>query len=131
MKTFWQHTNGLIYVIESDSFGHITGGTGPIEPVGVRDPSEYKCGPGIVAWAKQSIVERKLWRVNLAIDRDSAPAKKGSEPGALRPRAPRPDQISPQAVVPAPSRPPETPSDTKRREMVTRRKFPWSSAFRL
>ena len=32
MKTFWQHNNGKMYAVESDSFGTITGAAGPLDP---------------------------------------------------------------------------------------------------
>jgi hypothetical protein len=62
MKDFWQHDNGKVYVIESDSFGQIMGAAGPVE-----NPCElerYVCKPAIVDWVKQAMAEHKLHRVN-------------------------------------------------------------------
>ncbi|OHB64966.1 MAG: hypothetical protein A2Y76_14745 [Planctomycetes bacterium RBG_13_60_9] len=65
MKTLWQHTNGSMYAIEHDSFGRVTGAAGPLDPDDVKDPSEYRCGPGIVKWVKEAIQRQALRRVNL------------------------------------------------------------------
>jgi hypothetical protein len=65
MKTLWQHTNGSIYAVEHDSFGHVIGAAGPLNPDDVQDPSEYRCGPGILNWVEQAIRKHALRRVNL------------------------------------------------------------------
>ena len=124
MKTFWQHTNGLIYVVESDTFGQITGAAGPVDLDMLRDPSEYKCGPGILAWIKRSIVEHKLGRINPALSEDApaAPPRKPQAPPPAKPKTP---------IVPVKSCEPEKPPDPIEQERARRKKFAWSSSYRL
>lgn len=64
MKTLWQHTNGQLYAVDHDSFGYIIGAVGPLDPDKVHDLTEYRYGPGIVAWIKQAIERNMLHRVN-------------------------------------------------------------------
>jgi hypothetical protein len=64
MKTLWQHTNGQLYAVDHDSFGHIIGAVGPLDPDNVRDLAEYRYGPGVVAWIKQAIERNTLRRIN-------------------------------------------------------------------
>ncbi len=64
MKTLWQHTNGQLYAVDHDSFGHIIGAVGPLNPDNVRDLSEYRYGPGIVSWVEQAIRKNALRRIN-------------------------------------------------------------------
>ena len=42
IKGFWQHLNGKIYAIKSDSFGKIVGGVGPLEPDDLRDLDDVR-----------------------------------------------------------------------------------------
>jgi len=65
MKGFWKHTNGKVYVVESDTFGRITGAVGPVNEL--RDLDEYVCKPAIVDWVKRAITDRRLRRVNPAV----------------------------------------------------------------
>ncbi|MBN1507674.1 MAG: hypothetical protein JW955_12555 [Sedimentisphaerales bacterium] len=65
MKTLWQHENGQLYAIDHDSFGHILGAAGPIEPYTLRDLTEYRYGRGIVRWVEQAIQRNTLHRVNV------------------------------------------------------------------
>jgi hypothetical protein len=63
MKTFWQHTNGKIYAVESDTFGKITGAAGPLDPDNLHDLDAYHYGPAIVQWVESAITERTLRKV--------------------------------------------------------------------
>jgi hypothetical protein len=63
MKTFWQHTNGNIYAIESDTFGKITGAAGPLDSDDLHDLDTYRYGPAIVQWVENAIAERILRKV--------------------------------------------------------------------
>lgn len=159
MKTFWQHENGMVYVVESDSFGRVTGGAGPFRPGELRDPSEYRCGCGVVAWLNQAIVERKLLRINPEIPKDAPPpptpslyprgsrqktpaAEQRPAPAVQpRPRAcrrkipaaqlmPAPPPCQPVVPAKAPQRQEGEP-DNLQREKENRRKFAWASAYRL
>ncbi|MHC4721220.1 MAG: hypothetical protein ACYS6I_00780 [Planctomycetota bacterium] len=62
VKGFWQHVNGKIYAVESDSFGRIIGGVGPLDPNELRDLEDYDYKPAIVDWLRQALAERKLHR---------------------------------------------------------------------
>jgi hypothetical protein len=64
MKTLWQHENGQLYAVDHDSFGHIIGAVGPLEPEDVRDLTEYRYGRGIVHWIEQAIQRNMLRRIN-------------------------------------------------------------------
>ncbi len=64
MKNFWQHENGKVYAVESDSFGHILGADGPIQPDRIGLLDDYDYGPGIVDWVARAIGCRKLHRIN-------------------------------------------------------------------
>jgi hypothetical protein len=64
MKTLWQHQNGGLYAIDHDSFGHIIGAVGPIEPYNLRDLADYRYGRGIVHWVEQAIERKTLRRIN-------------------------------------------------------------------
>lgn len=69
MKTFWQHANGAVYAVESDSFGHVVGAAGPLRLDGLRDPSEYNYTCGLVAWLQRAIAHRQLHRINPTMKR--------------------------------------------------------------
>jgi hypothetical protein len=64
IKGFWQHQNGKIYAIKSDSFGKIIGGVGPLDPDDLRDLEDYDYKPAIVQWLKRAIEKRELHRIN-------------------------------------------------------------------
>jgi hypothetical protein len=64
MKTLWQHTNDKLYAVEHDSFGHVIGAVGPLDPDGLRDLGEYRYGPGITSWVEHAIRRQALHRVN-------------------------------------------------------------------
>lgn len=157
MKTFWQHTNGMIYVVESDSFGRVTGGAGPFYPGELRDPSEYTCGAGVLGWLKRAIAERKVQRINPEIPKDAPPSPApGLWPRGSRQEIPAGEQTPVPAaglcprgsrqkisaahptppphprVIPVPARPhPECEPDDGQREKENRQRFAWASAYHL
>ena len=65
IKGFWQHANGKIYAIESDTFGNIIGGTGPLEPHDLHDLEDYAYKPDIIKWLADTITHHKLHRFNV------------------------------------------------------------------
>jgi len=71
IKGFWQHTNGRIYAIESDTFGNIIGGVGPLDPNDLRDLDDYEYKGAIVGWIQDAVAQRKLHRINSAFYRSS------------------------------------------------------------
>ena len=64
VKGFWQHLNGKIYAIKSDSFGKIVGGVGPLDPDDLGDIDDYDYKPAIVQWLKRAIEKHELHRIN-------------------------------------------------------------------
>jgi hypothetical protein len=64
MKTLWQHENGMLYAVEHDSLGHITGATGPLDPWDLRDLDEYRYGPGAINFVRRAIQRREMQRVD-------------------------------------------------------------------
>ena len=64
MKSFWQHVNGKVYAIRSDSFGNLTGAAGPFDIDDLKGLDDYQYGPGIIDWIKRAIAERKLHRIH-------------------------------------------------------------------
>jgi hypothetical protein len=64
VKGFWQHINGKIYAIKSDSFGKIIGGVGPLDPDDLRNLDDYDFKPAIVQWLKRAIEKHELHRIN-------------------------------------------------------------------
>jgi len=65
IKGFWQHANGKIYAIESDTFGNIIGGAGPLEPNDLHDLKDYDYKPDIIKWLADTIAQHKLRRINI------------------------------------------------------------------
>jgi hypothetical protein len=65
IKGFWQHKNGKIYAIQSDTFGNITGAAGPLDPDDLRPLSEYEYKHAIVDWITDSLNKKKLRRIDL------------------------------------------------------------------
>jgi len=63
IKGFWQHVNGKIYAVESDTFGKIVGGVGPLDPNDLHDLEEYDYKPAITKWLADAITQHKLRRV--------------------------------------------------------------------
>jgi hypothetical protein len=64
MKTLWQHANGTLYAVEHDSFGHIIGAAGPLDPWDLRDLDEYRYRPGVITFVRHAIRRHELQRVN-------------------------------------------------------------------
>ena len=64
VKGFWQHKNGKVYAVESDTFGKILRGVGPLDADELRDPEDYNYKSAIVDWLEQALANRKLHRVN-------------------------------------------------------------------
>jgi hypothetical protein len=64
MKTLWQHTNGQLYAVDHDTFGHIIGAAGPLDWDNLRDLTEYRYGQGIIAWIEHAIRRNALHRTN-------------------------------------------------------------------
>ena len=59
-KEFWQHENGKVYAIESDTFGKIIGGVGPLDPDDLRDPDDYEYEKVIIDWLQEAVAQHKL-----------------------------------------------------------------------
>ncbi len=64
MKDFWQHDNGKVYAVRSDSFGRITGAAGPFDPDDLGSLEDVRYGPAIVDWVRKAIAERKCRRIS-------------------------------------------------------------------
>jgi len=64
VRGFWQHENGKIYAIESDSFGKIVGGAGPIDPDNLGGLDDYQYKTAILDWVKRALAEGKLRRID-------------------------------------------------------------------
>jgi hypothetical protein len=62
VKSFWQHVNGKVYAIESDTFGEIIGAVGPLDVNDLRDPDTYDCKRNILDWIEQAFAANKLRR---------------------------------------------------------------------
>jgi hypothetical protein len=65
IKGFWQHVNGKIYAVESDTFGKIVGGVGPLDPDDLHDLEEYDYKPAITKWLADTIAQHKLRRITV------------------------------------------------------------------
>ena len=63
-RGFWQHANGKIYAIESDTFGKILGAAGPLDPNDLRDLDDYDYRPAITGWVADALARRALHRIN-------------------------------------------------------------------
>ena len=66
IKGFWQHKNGKVYAIKSDTFGNILGGVGPLESEKLQSLDSYDYKPAIVDWLKDAISKKLLRRINPA-----------------------------------------------------------------
>ncbi|MHC4727007.1 MAG: hypothetical protein ACYS17_07210 [Planctomycetota bacterium] len=64
IKGFWQHTNGKIYAIKSNTFGKITGGVGPLDADDLHGLDEYEYNSAIIDWLQDAVAQRKLHRIN-------------------------------------------------------------------
>jgi hypothetical protein len=65
IKGFWQHANGKIYAVESDTFGNIRGGAGPLEPNDLHSLNDYDYKPDIIKWLVEAAAQHKLHRINV------------------------------------------------------------------
>ena len=146
MKTFWQHDNGKMYVVESDSFGTIIGAAGPLDTSDPGDPSDYDCGPGILAWLRHAIVAKKLRRINPMGPRDAVtcPIARLQTP-VIRSPAPPASAEEPQAceskpdtaaqardLLPADKPEPQNSApNSEQRDIDARKRFAWSTAYGL
>ena len=63
IKGFWQHKNGKIYAVQSDTFGNITGAAGPLDPDDLRPLDEYEYKPAIIDWISDTLAQKKLRRI--------------------------------------------------------------------
>ncbi len=64
IKGFWQHKNGKIYAVQSDTFGNITGAVGPLDPDNLQNLDEYIYKPAIVDWVIDALEHKKLRRID-------------------------------------------------------------------
>ena len=64
IKGFWQHTNGKIYAVKSDTFGKILGGIGPLDPDNLYGLDEYEYNSAIIDWLQEAVARHKLRRIN-------------------------------------------------------------------
>ena len=64
IRGFWQHTNGKVYAVESDTFGKILGAAGPLDPNDLRDLDEYDYRPAITGWVADAVARQALRRIN-------------------------------------------------------------------
>ena len=62
VKGFWQHENGKIYAVESDTFGKVVGAVGPLDADHLLDPEDYDYKPAIVDWLEEALAQHKLHR---------------------------------------------------------------------
>jgi hypothetical protein len=65
IKGFWQHSNGKVYAIESDTFGKIIGGAGPLDSKDLHNLNDYDYKPDIVKWLADATAQHKLHRINV------------------------------------------------------------------
>jgi len=64
IKGFWEDiSTGKIYAIESNTFGKIVGGVGPLKPDELRDLEDYDYTQAIVDWLERAVAEHKLRRI--------------------------------------------------------------------
>jgi len=65
VKGFWKDIlTGNIYAIESDTFGKIVGGVGPLDPDELHDLDDYDYTPAILEWLERAVAEHKLRRID-------------------------------------------------------------------
>ena len=65
IKDFWQDKmNGSIYAIESDTFGKILGGAGPLDENDLHDLKDYDYNRAILEWLERAVKENRLHRIN-------------------------------------------------------------------
>lgn len=66
IKGFWQHTNGKIYAVESDTFGKILGAVGPLDPDNLLDLEDYDYKPAITDWVADAVTRKTMRRINIS-----------------------------------------------------------------
>jgi len=64
VKGFWQHANGTIYAVKSDTFGKILGGVGPLDLDELRELDDYDYKPAIIGWLEEAVDQHKLHRID-------------------------------------------------------------------
>ena len=64
MKSFWQHDNGKIYAVRSNTFGKVTGAAGPLDPETLMRLDTYDYAPAIVQWIERAMAAGQLRRIN-------------------------------------------------------------------
>ena len=64
IRGFWQHVNGKVYAIESDTFGKILGAAGPLDPNKLHDLDDYDYRPAITGWVADAVAHNALKRIN-------------------------------------------------------------------
>ena len=64
IRGFWQHMNGKIYAVESDTFGKIIGAVGPLDPNDLQDLDDYDYKPAITGWVADAVARHALRRIN-------------------------------------------------------------------
>jgi len=53
-----------MYAVDHDSFGHIIGAVGPLDPDKLQDLADYHYSPGIASWVEEAIRKNALHRIN-------------------------------------------------------------------
>jgi hypothetical protein len=62
IRDFYQHINGKIYAIESDTFGTVLGASGPLDASDLHNLREYHYKAAIAEWVTYAIDHKKLHR---------------------------------------------------------------------
>jgi len=65
IRGFWQHTNGKIYAVESDTFGNILGGAGPLDPNDLHGLEDYDYKPAITKWLADAVAQLRMQNFSL------------------------------------------------------------------
>ena len=63
VRGFWQHMNGKVYAVESDTFGKILGAAGPLDSNDLRDLDQYDYKPAITGWVADAVARHALRRI--------------------------------------------------------------------
>ena len=63
VRDFWQHENGKIYAVKSDSFGKIIGAVGPLDKNNLKALDSYDYKRVIVDWLTDALDQHKLHRL--------------------------------------------------------------------
>ena len=62
IRDFYQHSNGKIYAVESDTFGKVLGAAGPLDAGNLRNLREYRYKSMLAEWINYAIAHQKLHR---------------------------------------------------------------------